>query len=119
MLKPSRSSKMETIHHENKDHKAYFEVESSIPNAKHKTIVESESEAGRNISELEGESEEDQGVRSYQLVRDREKRVIRPYELDTNEPKTYSEAVNKDDLEKWRVAMDEEMQSLIKITLGF
>ena len=99
------------------NHKSQFEVESSTPVAKQKTIVESESEAGRNMSESEAESEDDQGDRSYQLVRDRERRVIRPpkryahadliafaltaaHELDSNEPKTYSEAVRGNESEK-------------------
>ncbi|KAH9801673.1 hypothetical protein KPL71_001112 [Citrus sinensis] len=114
----------------------FNEVEQSIPSAKQKTIIESGSKAGRNISESEGESEEDQGVKSYQLVRDREKRITRPpkkyayadliafaltaaHKLDTDEPKTYSEAVNRDDSGKWKAAMDEEMQSLIKTKFGF
>ena len=69
-------------------------------------------------------------------MRDREKRITRPpkkyayadliafaltaaHKLDTDEPKTYSEAVNRDDLGKWKAAMDEEMQSLIKTKFGF
>lgn len=64
-------------------------------------------------------------------MRDKEKRVIRPpkkyaytnlivfamkteHELDIDEPKTYSEVVNRDDSGKWRATMDDEMQSLIK-----
>ncbi|KAH9648835.1 hypothetical protein KPL70_025759 [Citrus sinensis] len=98
---------------------------------KRRTIVESETEAEKNMSESEAESEDDQGDRSYQLVRDRERRVIRPpmryahadliafaltaaHELDTDEPKTYSEAVKGNESEKWKAAMDEEMQSLFK-----
>lgn len=34
--------------------------------------------------------------------------------IETDKPKTYSEAVSSKDLEKWMAAMDEEMQSLIK-----
>ena len=114
MFKPSESVKMENSHHDNKDQKTYFKVEPSNPNAKQKITVESGPEAGRNISESECESEEDQCVKSYQLVRDREKKVIRPlkkyayayliafaltaaHELDTDELKTYSEVVNRDD----------------------
>ena len=69
-------------------------------------------------------------------MRDREKRITRPPkkyayadliafaltvadELDTDEPKTYSEAVNIDDSGKWKAIMDEEVQSLIKTTFGF
>ena len=69
-------------------------------------------------------------------MRDKEKRITRPpkkyayadliafaltaaHKLDTDEPKTYSEAVNRDDLGKWKAAMDEEMQSLIKTKFGF
>ncbi|KAH9765484.1 hypothetical protein KPL70_001889 [Citrus sinensis] len=110
---------------------AEFEVESSTTAAKRRTIVESESEAEKNMSESEVESEDDQGDRSYQLVRDRERRIIRlpkryahadliafaltaTHELDTDEPKTYSEAVKRNESEKWKAAMNEEMQSLFK-----
>ncbi|KAH9770981.1 hypothetical protein KPL71_012549 [Citrus sinensis] len=91
------------------------------------------SEASKTESNhhMKAESEDDQGDRSYQLVRDREIRVIKPpkryahadliafalttiYELDLDEPKTCSEAVRGNESEKWKTAMDEEMQSLIK-----
>ena len=51
MLKPVELKKVENSHHESKDQKAYFEVEPSNANAKQKTTA--------NISESEGESEED------------------------------------------------------------
>lgn len=114
MLKPSESLKTETNHHMDKDPKFYFEVESSVSNAKQKTRIKSKSDARRDISESEVEYEADQGIMSYQLVRDREKRVTSlpkryayanliafalttTHELDTDEPKTYSEAVNRND----------------------
>ncbi|KAH9782268.1 hypothetical protein KPL71_008823 [Citrus sinensis] len=122
---------LEANHPMSENHKSQFEVESSTTVAKGRTIVESESEADKNMSESEVESEDDQGDRSYQLVRDRERRVIRPpkryahadliafaltaaHELDTDEPKTYSEAVKGNESEKWKAVMDEEMQSLFK-----
>ncbi|KAH9779667.1 hypothetical protein KPL71_007786 [Citrus sinensis] len=125
------ASKIESNHHMIENHKSQFEVESSTLVAKQKTIVESESEAGRNMSESETESEDDQGDRSYQLMRDMERMVIRPpkryahayliafalttaHELDSDEPKTYSEAVRGNESEKWKAAIDEEMQSLFK-----
>ena len=59
-------------------------------------------------------------------MRDKKRRVIRPpkryahanliafaltaaHELDSDEQKTYSEAVRGNELEKWNAAMDEEM----------
>ena len=104
MFKQLEASKTESNYHMNEIYKSYFEVESLIPFAKQKTIVESESEAGKNMSELEAESKDDQGDMSYQLVRDMEKTVIRPlkryahadliafvlttvHELDSDDPK--------------------------------
>lgn len=40
--------------------------------------------------------------------------LIAAYEVDTNETRTYVKAVNNNDLEKWKAAMNEEMQSLSK-----
>ncbi|KAH9771320.1 hypothetical protein KPL71_012662 [Citrus sinensis] len=110
VCKYSEASKTKSNHHMSENHKSQFEVESSTPVAKQKTIVKLEYEAGRNMSESEAESKDDQGDMSYQLVRDMERRVIRPpkiyahayliafaltaaHELDSDEPKTYSEAI--------------------------
>ncbi|KAH9724313.1 hypothetical protein KPL70_007440 [Citrus sinensis] len=94
------------------------------------------SEAGditdMEIHDTENETASDQGrCEDYQLVRDKEKRVIRPprryayadliafaltaaHEIATDEPRTYSEAINSDKAEEWIKAMDEEMMSLKK-----
>ncbi|KAH9671115.1 hypothetical protein KPL70_017228 [Citrus sinensis] len=131
VCKHLEASKTEPNYPMSENHKSQFEVESSTTAAKWRTIVESESEADKNMSESEAESEDDQGDMSYQLVRDREIRVIRPlkryahadliafaltsaHELDTDEPRTYSEAVKGNESGKWKAAMDEEMQSLFK-----
>lgn len=52
-----------------KDPKFYFEVESSVSNAKQKTRIKSKCDAGRDISESEVEYEVDQGILSKQILR--------------------------------------------------
>ncbi|KAH9782240.1 hypothetical protein KPL71_008811 [Citrus sinensis] len=68
---------------------------------------------------------------SYQLVRDRKRRAVRPpkrytvadliayaliaaQEVNEEEPRTYKEAINSRDKLKWKEAMDEEIESLMK-----
>ena len=87
--------------------------------------TEAEPQAG--IEHKSGESEED----TYQLVRDRKKRTIRPpkiyivvdliaytlnaaQELNDDEPRTYQEAITGKNKLEWKKAMDEKMTSLIK-----
>lgn len=108
-------------------------MELSTSNARHEPKAEPESESDMQIHESIPDSVGDQEVRDYQLVRDREKRVIKPpkryayadpiafaltatHEVESDEPRTYSEAVKSNKSKEWKQAMDEEMQSLIKKT---
>ena len=90
-----------------------------------------ENAPGIDLPEQEGESEGDDNLRNYQLVRDRKKRESKPPKryayadliafalsaaqgIEEDEPKTYTEAVSSKDSKKWIAAMNEEMRSLIK-----
>lgn len=74
---------------------------------------ESESENRENLQELNEEN--------VRCLRERCK-IKRPdyfgipvaMQADNSEPRSYEEAVSSDDTEKWREAMDEEMDSLLK-----
>ncbi|KAH9657209.1 hypothetical protein KPL70_022963 [Citrus sinensis] len=115
-----------------KDERSYLEVELSNSNQKQKSRSEAGDITNMEIHDTENETATDQWrCEDYQLVRDREKRMIRPprryayanliafaltaaHEIATNEPRTYSEAINSDKAEEWINAMDEEMMSLKK-----
>ncbi|KAH9650990.1 hypothetical protein KPL70_026576 [Citrus sinensis] len=113
------------------DKKNFLEVE--LPSSSTEADKKSgpENAPGIDLSEQEGESEGDDNLRNYQLVRDRNKRESKPHKryayadliafalsvaqgIEEDEPKTYTEAVSSKDSKKWVAAMDEEMRSLIK-----
>ena len=132
MLQHSASLKTTNAEMKEKDEKSYLEVELSNSNQKLKPRSEAGDIADMEMHDTEIEAASDQGRSGdYQLVRDREKRVIRPprryayadliafaltaaHEVTTDEPRTYSEAINSDKAEEWIKAMDEEMMSLKK-----
>ncbi|KAH9686286.1 hypothetical protein KPL70_014312 [Citrus sinensis] len=132
MLQHLVSLKTTNAELEDKDERSYLEVELSNSNQKQKTRSKAGDVTDMEIHDTENETTSDQGrSEDYQLVRDREKRVIRPprrfayadliafaltaaHEIATNEPRTYSEAINSDKAEEWIKVMDEEMMSLKK-----
>ncbi|KAH9679155.1 hypothetical protein KPL71_026007 [Citrus sinensis] len=113
------------------DKKSFLEVELPSSSTKADKKAGPENAPGIDLSEQEGESEGDDNLRNYQLVRDRKKRESKPPKryayadliafalsaaqgIEEDEPKTYTEAVSSKDSKKWAAAMDEEMRSLIK-----
>ncbi|KAH9723787.1 CCHC-type domain-containing protein [Citrus sinensis] len=113
------------------DKKTSFEVELLSSSTEADTITRPENAPRRDFSEQEEESEGDDDLRDYQLVRDRKKRESKPPKryayadlivfalsaaqgIEVDEPKTYTEAVSSKDSKKWIAAMDEEIRSLIK-----
>ncbi|KAH9670611.1 hypothetical protein KPL70_017043 [Citrus sinensis] len=113
------------------DKKSFLEVEfpSSSTEADKKTRPENA--RGIDLPEREDESEGEDDLRDYQLVRDRKKREIKPPKryayadliafalsatqgIEEDELKSYTEAVSSKDSKKWIAAMNEEMRSLIK-----
>ncbi|KAH9763957.1 hypothetical protein KPL70_001353 [Citrus sinensis] len=132
MLQQSVSLKTTNAELKDKDERSYLEVELSNSNQKQKSRSEAGDITDMEIHDTENETASDQErCEDYQLVRDREKRVIRPprryayadliafaltvaHEIATNEPRPYSEAINSDKAEEWIKAMDEEMMSLKK-----
>ena len=132
MLQHSVSLKTTNVELEDKDERSYLEVELLNSNQKQKSRSEAGDITDMEIHDTENETASDQGrCEDYQLVRDREKRMIRPprryayvdliafaltaaHEIATDEPRTYSEAINSDKAEEWIKAMDEEMMSLKK-----
>ena len=83
----------------------------------------------QNQEEIEPSNQE--GLRSYQLTRDKVSREIRrparydhannisfvfkvTDEVESEDPITYKEAVTCGEKESWKKAMDEEMESLLK-----
>lgn len=80
--------------------------------------------------EIRSKSVESEGD-TYQLARDREKRIIRPprkyivldliayalsaaHEINDDEPRTYLEVMTSKNRLNWERAMDEEIESLMK-----
>ena len=83
------------------------------------------------VDQEEEEETDPDDTQGYQLIRDRERRTIRPpsrfgfadctafalasaEEVSSSVPRTYDEAINCKDRRKWQVAIDEEMASLMK-----
>ena len=79
----------------------------------------------------EGSESTESGSNTYQLARDRKRRTIRPpkryavadlivyalsaaHEINDDEPKTYQKAITSKNSLKWKKAMDEEVESLMK-----
>lgn len=103
---------------------------SNTPNDTGKSLTEdSHQEDSEHDEEYDSEDSED--LQEYQLVRDRAKREIRLPKRYTDsdivgfalsmtedggrpEPKSYEEALNDPDWEKWKMAVDEEMGFLHK-----
>ncbi|KAH9687838.1 hypothetical protein KPL70_014918 [Citrus sinensis] len=113
------------------DKKSFLEVELPSSSTEADKKIRPENAPGIDLPEQEDESEGDDNLRNYQLVRDRKKRESKPPKryayadliafalsaaqgIEEDEPKTYTEAVSSKDSKKWVVAMDEEMRSLIK-----
>lgn len=106
-----------------------FEIGESSSLYDHSAIEET---VGTEPEETEGaEAESEINLQSYQLARDKTRREIRlpsryatanivEYALNSelnqfdDEPMTYKEAVNSSDRKKWKLAMEEEMDSLYK-----
>ncbi|KAH9699562.1 hypothetical protein KPL71_024410 [Citrus sinensis] len=111
--------------------KSFLKVELPSSSTEADKKARPENAPGRDLSEQEGESEDDDNLRDYQLVRNRKKRESKPpkryayadliafalsaaQRIEEDEPKTYTEAVSSKDSKKWIAAMNEEMRSLIK-----
>ncbi|KAH9680944.1 hypothetical protein KPL71_026750 [Citrus sinensis] len=132
MLQHSASLKTTNAELKDKDERSYLEVELSNSNQKQKSRSEAEDIADMEIHDTENETASDQRrSEDYQLVRDKENRVIKPprryayadlitfaltaaHEIATDEPRTYSEAINSNKVKEWIKAIDEEMMSLKK-----
>lgn len=87
------------------------------------------SDSDINTSYSDSKSVDNKTLKSYQLAREREMRVVKPpkryayadfithaltaaHELSIEEPKTYKEAIENKESDKWKVAIDEEITSL-------
>ena len=131
MFQNSASVKQTIERHIGSDKKTFFEVELPSSSTNTDTRARPEHALERVFSEPEEESEDDNDIRDYQLERDRKKResklpkryayadliafaLLAAHGIKIDEPKTYTEAISCKDSEKWRAAMDEKKQSLIK-----
>ena len=108
-----------------------FEVESHEQDM---TELETEEDVERvadGSDEVQESEPAENESNSYQLLRDRNRRAIRPpkryavadliayaltaaKEVNEEEPRTYKEAINSRDKLKWKKAIDEEIESLMK-----
>lgn len=111
------SSKQTIVKREGNDQKISFEVELPSSSTECDPRVGPEHVLDKDVPEPEEESEGDNNVRDYQLVRDKKKREIKLLKkyayssliafaltarqgIETNKPKTYSEAISSKDSEK-------------------
>ncbi|KAH9717204.1 hypothetical protein KPL71_021739 [Citrus sinensis] len=131
ILNKSKTTESKEYRSETRHESVQFEVESHEQDM---TELVTEEDAGRvaDGSDDVQESEPTENERnSYQLVRDRKRRAIRPpkryavadliayalttaKEVNEEEPRTYKEVMNSRDKLKWKKAMDEEIESLMK-----
>ncbi|KAH9767170.1 hypothetical protein KPL71_011175 [Citrus sinensis] len=131
ILNNSKATESKEYRSEIKPGSIQFQVESH-----EQDMIESETEedAGRVADGSDGVQESEPAENennSYQLVRDRKRRAVRPpkryavadliayaltaaQEINEEEPRTYKEAINNRDKLKWKKAMDEEIESLMK-----
>ncbi|XP_071689077.1 uncharacterized protein [Rutidosis leptorrhynchoides] len=94
-------------------------------------VVEDVHDLGVDHMTPEYQSDEQHDLQNYNLVRDRERRVIKPpqqfghgdlvayalsmaEDIEVQEPATYREAISGPESANWSVAMNEEMESLYK-----
>ncbi|KAH9678410.1 hypothetical protein KPL71_025698 [Citrus sinensis] len=131
ILNNSKATESKEYRSETRPGSIQFEVESYEQDM---TESETEEDAGRVTDGSDGVQESEPAENennSYQLVRDRKRRAVRPpkryavadliayaltaaQEVNEEEPRTYKEAINNRDKLKWKKAMDEEIESLMK-----
>ena len=131
ILNKSKTTESKEYRSETRPGSVQFEVESHEQEKTELVIEEDAGSVADGSDDVQGSASTKSEGDSYQLVRDRKRRVIRPpkryavtnliayaltaaKEINEEELRTYKEPMNSKDKLKWKKVMNEEIESLMK-----